>query len=62
MKEWDVSIGFYPGILFGIRTYHGLTEEDEYKISHVFYLPLIDLSIDIYTPKNERKNLNRNKK
>ena len=54
MKDWDLSIGFYPGILIGMRTYHGIN-----KTSHVFYLPLIDLCIDIY---NERKNLNRDEK
>tara|TARA_R100000742_G_C4262032_1_gene79841 strand:+ start:206 stop:355 length:150 start_codon:yes stop_codon:yes gene_type:complete len=48
MKEWDLSVGFYPGILIGMRTYHGRTEDGEYKVSHVFYLPLIDLCVDIY--------------
>ena len=43
MKEWDLSIGVYPGILIGMRTYHA-----EEKISHVFYLPLIGLCITIY--------------
>ena len=51
MKEWDLSIGVYPGVLIGVRTYHG-----KEKISHVFYLPLIDLCINIY---NERTDINR---
>ncbi len=56
MKEWEVSIGFYPGILLGLRTYI-----NKNALSHVFYLPLIDLCITI--PKsNERTNVNRNKK
>ncbi len=52
MKKWDISMGFYPGILFGIRTYNNKKGN-----SHVFYLPLIDLCIDIY---DERTNFNRN--
>jgi hypothetical protein len=40
---WTISIGFYPGILFGARTY-----EYEGGVQHVFYLPLIDFCIDIY--------------
>ena len=54
MKDWDLSIGFYPGILFGIRTYYNKKGN-----SHVFYLPLIDLCITIY---NERENFNRDEK
>jgi len=54
MKKWDISMGFYPGILFGVRTYKNVS-----RISHVFYLPLIDLCITIY---NERRNFNSNEK
>ena len=54
MKDWDISLGLYPGILIGLRTY-----KKQDITSHVFYLPLIDLCINIY---NERKNFNRNKK
>ena len=46
--EWDISIGFYPGILFGMRTYNNIN-----GTSHVFYLPLIDLCIDIYNEREE---------
>ena len=53
MKDWDLSIGLYPGILIGMRTYNGIN-----KVSHVFYLPLIDLCINVY---NERTDINRNK-
>ena len=42
VKGWSVSIGLYPGILFGMRSYH---EED--FTTHVFYLPFIDLAIEI---------------
>jgi hypothetical protein len=40
---WAVSIGFYPGVLFGMRSY-----EEENQTAHVFYLPFIDLAIEIY--------------
>ena len=41
-KYWSISIGFYPGILFGIRTY----EEPTYS-THVIYLPFIDIAFEI---------------
>ena len=41
-KGWSISIGLYPGILFGMRSYH---EKD--FATHVFYLPFIDLAIEI---------------
>ena len=40
---WSVSLGFYPGILFGMRSY-----VEEKQTAHVFYLPFIDLAIEIY--------------
>ena len=40
---WSISLGFYPGILFGMRTY-----AEEKQTAHVFYLPFIDLAIEIY--------------
>lgn len=41
-KSWTLSIGVYPGILFGIRTY----EEADFK-THVLYLPFIDFALEI---------------
>jgi hypothetical protein len=38
-KNWEISIGLYPGILFGARTYY--TEE---FTTFVFYLPFIDFA------------------
>ena len=52
MKQWDISLGLYPGILIGLRTY-----KTKHITSHVFYLPLIDLCINVY---NERKEFTRN--
>ena len=41
-KGWAISIGFYPGVLIGARTYHA-----EYMTSHVFYLPFFDVALQI---------------
>jgi len=42
-KNWSISLGFYPGIMFGLRTYN---EDDQ--TTHVFYIPFIDLALEIY--------------
>ncbi len=42
-KEWELALGVYPGILFGMRTY----EYADSKL-HVFYIPFIDISLEIY--------------
>jgi len=41
-KGWSLSVGTYPGILFGIRSY-----DEDNQVTHVFYLPLIDIAIEI---------------
>jgi len=41
--NWTLSIGFYPGILIGIRTY-----EEENQTTHVLYLPFVDIALEIY--------------
>tara|TARA_B100001059_G_scaffold198036_1_gene203735 strand:- start:306 stop:455 length:150 start_codon:yes stop_codon:yes gene_type:complete len=48
MKEqnkvsWTIEVGFYPGMLLGIRTY----EEPEHT-THVLYIPFVDLALCIY--------------
>ena len=48
MKDWEFSIGFYTGLVIGIRTY-----KYQYHTSHVLYLPLLDLCLTIY--KNKEK-------
>ena len=42
-KGWSLSLGFYPGILFGFRSY----EEPE-QTTHVLYLPFVDLALCLY--------------
>ena len=41
-KGWALSIGFYPGVLIGARTYYA-----EDMTSHVFYLPFFDVALQI---------------
>jgi|TARA_R110001599_G_scaffold15567_1_gene65101 hypothetical protein len=38
IKDWELSFGFYPGILLGFRTY-----KEESKSNHVLYIPFIDI-------------------
>lgn len=40
---WEMTLGFYPGILFGVRSY----KESNFT-EHVLYLPFIDLAVTVY--------------
>ena len=42
MREWELSLGFYPGILVGFRSY-----EQEDRNNHVLYLPFIDICLTV---------------
>ena len=42
-KTWSLSFGFYPGILFGMRTY-----EEPTQTAHVFYLPFFDVAYEVF--------------
>ena len=42
-KVWSISVGTYPGILLGMRTYH-----EDNQTTHVLYLPFIDLALEVY--------------
>ena len=42
-KQWSLSIGTYPGIVVGVRSY-----EEESQTTHVAYLPFIDIALEIY--------------
>ena len=42
MRKWELSVGFYPGILIGFRSY----EQDD-RDNHVLYLPFIDVCLTI---------------
>jgi hypothetical protein len=41
-RYWSITIGLYPGLLFGFRTY----EEEQFN-TYVFYLPFIDIALEI---------------
>lgn len=41
-KWWEFSIGVYPGILLGFRSY-----EFEDSWIHVFYIPFVDFGIEL---------------
>ena len=60
MKKFEISIGFYPGLLLGIRSY--TVDGTNPKVNHVLYLPLIDLCITIYKKRNERTDIIKNGK
>ena len=42
-NNFEISFGFYPGILIGFRTY-----KEEFKSNHVIYAPFIDICITIH--------------
>ena len=42
MREWELSVGFYPGIIIGFRTY----QQDD-RNNHVLYLPFVDICLTI---------------
>jgi hypothetical protein len=42
-KNWELSFGYYPGILLGFRSY-----EEESKTNHVLYIPFIDVCFTLY--------------
>ena len=41
-KGWALQLGFYAGILIGMRTYELVD-----TTCHVFYLPFVDLAVII---------------
>ena len=43
MKNWQLEIGLYPGILVGIRSY----EQTNFK-EHVLYMPFVELILTVY--------------
>jgi hypothetical protein len=42
-KQWSLSIGTYPGVLLGARTY-----DEDNQTTHVLYLPFIDIALEVY--------------
>tara|TARA_E500000331_G_scaffold246862_1_gene237274 strand:+ start:646 stop:789 length:144 start_codon:yes stop_codon:yes gene_type:complete len=46
--DWEFSMGFYPGVLFGLRTY-----KEQKRNNHVVYLPFVDFCLTTF--KRKRK-------
>ena len=47
MKAFRISIGLYPGVLIGVRTY-----EQEDVVQHVVYLPFVDIAFEYVKEEN----------
>ena len=48
--NWEFSVGFYPGVLLGFRSY---TERN--KNNHVMYLPFVDFCLTIFKSKKRKR-------
>jgi len=48
MRNWEISFGFYPGILIGFRSY-----EHAGGYNHVLYIPFVDICITIGRAQDE---------
>ena len=46
--NWEFSVGFYPGMLLGFRSY---TERN--KNNHVMYLPFVDFCLTTFRSKKK---------
>ncbi len=50
--DWEISVGLYPGILLGFRSYKLDGSDDDgvefIQTTHVLYIPFIDISLTIY--------------
>lgn len=44
MTGWELEIGFYPGVLAGLRTY----TYDNGDLDYVLYLPFVCLILNVY--------------
>ena len=44
---WEISLGMYPGILLGIRTYKAPLSTE-----YVLYIPFFDISLTIYNEED----------
>ena len=51
ITNWELSIGFYPGILLGFRSYPNTGNGLE---NHVLYLPFIDLCLTLEKEINDK--------
>lgn len=47
---WEISLGFYPGVLFGFRSYINNGVEN-----HVLYIPFVDVCLTIQREVDEEE-------
>jgi len=43
MRNWQLEVGLYPGVLLGARTY-----ENDDNTEHVLYLPFVELILTFF--------------
>lgn len=48
MIDFELSIGFYPGIVLGFRSYPGYDSEGNKVNQHVLYLPFVSVGIEFF--------------
>lgn len=48
MRDFELTLGLYPGILLGIRTY-----PQPYSTLHVLYLPFVDICLELFNDEEE---------
>tara|TARA_R100000781_G_C3966343_1_gene88555 strand:+ start:60 stop:209 length:150 start_codon:yes stop_codon:yes gene_type:complete len=48
MKNWELSFGFIPGLLFGTRSY-----QEQHKTNHVLYILFVDICLTVFIDQNE---------
>ena len=49
MQKWELSVGFYPGILLGFRSY----DQDD-RSNHVLYIPFVDVCLTMLKDTDEQ--------
>ena len=45
---WEISFGFYPGVLLGFRSY---AQDD--RSNHVLYVPFVDICLTLHNESDE---------
>ena len=53
MRDFEISMGYYPGILLGFRTYQGVDPDGNELNSHVLYIPFVSIGIEFNNTEDE---------
>jgi hypothetical protein len=43
MRNWQLEVGLYPGVLLGVRTY-----QNDDNTEHVLYLPFVEFILTFF--------------